>query len=247
MYFLISVAGARPVSLILPSAPACSSARAAAGRPMPAGMMMPLRFGNAWTSASACCWLTCSLSCAVGDLDELHLGEFRIARHLLLHEVDPGVLVGRGRRRGQDREFAFVADQVCPMALEHHLGQAVALRLVDEERAAPTARRRSRTTMTFTPCFAARLSAGATALASLPAMAITPTFWTTRLLMNSICASAVACDGASWMTLAADLLRRFFGAVFGDLEIGVGVELRQEADVTGLVAHSCAEPPEAQE
>jgi hypothetical protein len=44
--------------------------------------------------------------------------------------------------------------------------------------------------------FRARLSAGATAFASFPAMAITPTF-ATKLLMNSICASAVAGDGAA--------------------------------------------------
>ena len=51
------------------------------------------------------------------------------------------------------------------------------------------------------PSFAARFSAGATAFASLPAMAMTPTFCATKLLMNSICASAVACDGAACTTL----------------------------------------------
>jgi hypothetical protein len=53
------------------------------------------------------------------------------------------------------------------------------------------------------PSFAARFSAGATALASLPAIAMTPTFCATKLLMNSIWASAVACDGAAWMTTSA--------------------------------------------
>ena len=48
--------------------------------------------------------------------------------------------------------------------------------------------------------------------------------------MNSICASAVACDGACWIDLAADLSGGLLGAGLGDLEIGVGVELRQEAD-----------------
>ena len=55
--------------------------------------------------------------------------------------------------------------------------------------------------MTPTPWAAARFSAGATALASLPAMAITFDPCETRLLMNSICASAVAADGACWITL----------------------------------------------
>ena len=68
----------------------------------------------------------------VGDLDELHLGEFRIARHLGLHEVDPGVLVGRGRGRGQDREFTFTADQVVH-GDQHHFGKAFALHLIDED------------------------------------------------------------------------------------------------------------------
>ena len=52
--------------------------------------------------------------------------------------------------------------------------------------------------------------------------------------MNSICASAVACDGAAWISLAADLLRGLFGAALGHLEVGVGVELGQEADRHGL-------------
>ena len=82
----------------------------------------------------------------------------------------------------------------------------------------------------MTPCLAARFSAGATALASLPAMAMTPTFCDTRLLMNSICASAVACEGACWTTVAADLAGGLLGAGLGDLEIGIGVELGQEAD-----------------
>ena len=84
--------------------------------------------------------------------------------------------------------------------------------------------------MIRTPCFAARFSAGATALASLPAMAMTPTFCETKLLMNSICASAVACEGACLHDVAADLLGGLLGAALGDLEVGVGVELGQEAD-----------------
>ena len=80
------------------------------------------------------------------------------------------------------------------------------------------------------PCFAARFSAGATALASLPAIAMTPTFCATKLLMNSICASAVACEGACLDHVAADLLGGVLGAALGDLEVGVGVELRQQAD-----------------
>ena len=70
---------------------------------------------------------------AVGDLDQLHLGELGLARELRLHEVDPGVLVGRRRRRGQDRELALVTDQLAH-ALQHLLGQAVRLRLVHEQR-----------------------------------------------------------------------------------------------------------------
>ena len=84
--------------------------------------------------------------------------------------------------------------------------------------------------MTLIPCSAARFSAGATALASLPAIAMTSTFWATRLLMNSICASAVAADGACWIDLATDLALRLLGAGLGDLEIGIGVELRKQAD-----------------
>ena len=48
--------------------------------------------------------------------------------------------------------------------------------------------------------------------------------------MNSICASAVACEGACWTTLPPISFGGFLGAGLGDLEIGVGVELGQEAD-----------------
>lgn len=71
---------------------------------------------------------------AIGDLNQLHLGEFRFGRHLLFHEIDPGVLVG-GRGRGrEDRELALPADQIVG-AFQHHLGQAVAFGLIDEDRA----------------------------------------------------------------------------------------------------------------
>ena len=48
--------------------------------------------------------------------------------------------------------------------------------------------------------------------------------------MNSIWASAVACEGASCTTLPPISFCGFLGAGLGDLEIGIGVELGKKAD-----------------
>src|SRR5256885_10685314 len=47
---------------------------------------------------------------AVGDLDQLDVLVLRV-RQLLLHEVDPHVLVRRGLRGGQDRDLALRSEE----------------------------------------------------------------------------------------------------------------------------------------
>src|ERR1700691_4127223 len=65
---------------------------------------------------------------SVGYLNQLHLGELRLL-HPILHEVDPGVLVRRRRRRGENGKIAFVADHLAH-TLQHHLGPGCRLWLV---------------------------------------------------------------------------------------------------------------------
>jgi hypothetical protein len=132
---------------------------------------------------------------AISNLHQLHLGEFRLGSHLRLHEVDPGILVGRRGRRREDCEFAFAAAEI-ECAFEHHFREAVALHLVDEYR--PCIGRDVRVIRDYPDALLHRtLQRRGNGIGVVAEIAMTPTFCDTRLLMNSICASAVAWDGAT--------------------------------------------------
>src|SRR5215213_7689633 len=90
------------------------------------------------------------------------------------------------------------------------------------------------------PWAAARLSAGATALASLPAIAITFTPWETKLLMNSIWASAVAADGACWTTLPPISLAASSAPSLATWKYGSVSSFGRKPTVTGAVAQVMA-------
>ena len=147
---------------------------------------------------------------------------------LLLHEGDPGVLVGRRRRRGQDGELALVADHLAH-ALEHHLGQAVALGLVEEQGAG----RGGDVGIVGDDLHALLLGALQRRRDRIGVVARDGDH--VDLLRDEVVDEldlrlGGRLRGRLLDDLAADLALGFLGAGLGDLEIGIGVELGQEAD-----------------
>ena len=100
---------------------------------------------------------------------------------------------------------------------------------------------------TLTPRCAACLSAGATALGSLPAMMIASGFCWTAALMNGICDDAARVGRAGDLVRAAELLERLVDARVLELLVGVAELLRDRDRLHALLDRSVgigrAEPP----
>ena len=97
--------------------------------------MMPLRFGYLASSPCASWNDFWSWSSPYTVADQLELAVLRLGQ-LGLHHLDPGVLVGRVRRRRQDRDLAAVGADRLRDQLDLRLGDAVGGGLVDEHVAA---------------------------------------------------------------------------------------------------------------
>jgi hypothetical protein len=106
--------------------------RAAAEMPTVVGEMMPLRFRVGLQQPLGLLEGLLVVVVAVGDLHELDVLVLGLLE-LRLHELDPGVLVGRVRGRREDRDLALAADLLRDQL---HLALADQRRrgLVDEHR-----------------------------------------------------------------------------------------------------------------
>ena len=102
--------------------------------PTVVGEMMPLRFGCDGQQRRGLVERLLVVVVAVDRVDELDVGV--VGREVLLHQVDPGVLVGRVGRGRQDRDLARAADLLGDHARPGPGRDALGVGLADEQVAA---------------------------------------------------------------------------------------------------------------
>ena len=189
---------------------------------------MPLRFGKRLDKSESLLLVDLLALLAVGDLNKLHLGVLGLAGELLLHEVDPRVLVGRSRCRGKDGELALIADEPAH-ALEHLLGEAVRLRLIDEERASVLGHVRV-VGDDSDPLLRRALQRWGDGICIVACDRDDIDLLRDQIVDELDLGVGGCCGRRLLDDLATDLALRLLGAGLGDAEIGIGVELRKQAD-----------------
>ena len=126
---------------------------------------------------------------AVGGLDELDLLVLGLGE-LVLHELDPGVLVRRVRRRGEDRDLAALRADLLGQQLHLAAAEVLGGGLVDEEVTA----RGVGVRVVGDDLDAGRLgllaAPGTTAFGSLAEMTIASCFCVVSVLMYDTCDDA---------------------------------------------------------